>query len=83
MDKQPMIEKYGPRYQGLLWKELLFFKFIGALRERQDKYLVTERGMYYWVIMMREFFIGVNNFRSQMRGKIQDEWEVITRMDKS
>jgi hypothetical protein len=46
-------------------------------------YLVTERGMYYWVIMMREFFIGVNNFRSQMRKNIQDEWEVITRMDKS
>jgi len=83
MDKQTMIEKYGPRYQGRLWKELLFFKFIGALKERRDMYLVTERGMYYWVIMMREFFIGVNNFRSQMRGKIQDEWEVITRMDKS
>ena len=83
MDKQPLVEKYGPGYERLLWKEQLFFKFIGALKERQDMYLVTERGMYYWVIMMREFFIGVNNFRSQMREKIKDEWEVITRMDKS
>jgi coproporphyrinogen III oxidase-like Fe-S oxidoreductase len=83
LDRQPMIDKYGPDCRRLLWKELFFFKLIGALKEREDMYLITERGMYYWVIMMREFFIGVNNFRSQMRAKVHDEWQVIERIDKS
>jgi hypothetical protein len=39
--------------------------------------------MYYWVIMMREFFIGVNNFRTQMRSRVHDEWEVIEQVNSS
>jgi hypothetical protein len=29
--------------------------------------------MYYWVVMMREFFTGVNRFREQMRLNIRRE----------
>jgi len=33
----------------------------------------TTSGMYFWVIMMREFFIGVNNFRDISRSRINEE----------
>jgi len=56
-----------PRY---LWMEILFFEFLGAIQTRTDSILLTSKGLYYWVIMMREFFIGVNNFRDHCRNKI-------------
>ncbi len=67
MDKEAMREKYGEAYHRLLWKELLLFKTLGALRETEQDYRLTRGGMYYWVLMMREFFTGVNGFRAQMR----------------
>jgi coproporphyrinogen III oxidase-like Fe-S oxidoreductase len=81
LDRRAMMDKYGPRCRLLLWKELLLFRLIGALGETEDAFEVTDHGMYYWVIMMREFFIGVNNFRTQMRSRVHDEWEVLSRMD--
>jgi menaquinone C8-methyltransferase len=71
---------HGPSFHKKLWKELTVFKLLGALKETKDELLLTERGMYYWVIMMREFFIGVNNFRSQMRAQIHDEWKTMEKV---
>lgn len=81
MNKSDICMKHGPDFQRKLWKELLGFRLIGALRETENEFQVTEKGMYYWVLMMREFFIGVNNLRKQMRSRIHDEWEVINRLD--
>jgi menaquinone C8-methyltransferase len=53
-----------------LWPEILFFRLFGGLKRRGDKLVLTEKGRYYWVIMMREFFIGVNNFRDYCRSRI-------------
>jgi coproporphyrinogen III oxidase-like Fe-S oxidoreductase len=78
LDRQAMMKKYGPGCRRLLWKELLIFKLIGAIRETPDEFLVTQPGTYLWVVMMREFFIGVNNFRTQMRARVHDEWEVLS-----
>jgi hypothetical protein len=33
--------------------------------------------MYYWVVMMREFFTGVNRFREQMRLNIRRELDAV------
>jgi menaquinone C8-methyltransferase len=71
---------HGPSFHRKLWKELTAFKLLGALKETQDELLLTDKGMYYWVIMMREFFIGVNNFRSQMRTQIHDEWKTLEKV---
>ncbi len=43
--------------------KLLFFVLTRALRQKDGWLYLTRKGQYYWVIMMREFFIGVNNFR--------------------
>jgi coproporphyrinogen III oxidase-like Fe-S oxidoreductase len=66
--KSAMRRKYGAGFTRLIRKELLLFKGLGALRETDEAYRLTRQGRYYWVMMMREFFIAVNNFRAQMRG---------------
>jgi hypothetical protein len=43
------------------------------VRDTGSRLELTERGMYYWVVMMREFFTGVNLFREQMRLNIRRE----------
>ena len=78
MDKTLMQRKYGPGYTRLIRKELLFFRSLGALQETGEGYRLTREGRYYWVMMMREFFIAVNNFRTQMRG-LAERYEQSTR----
>ncbi len=73
LDKKAMQAKYGRRFFRVLWKEFLGLRLVGALEDHGDHYGLTDRGMYYWVVMMREFFIGVNNFREQMRSHIKEE----------
>lgn len=60
--------KYGISTVSMLLPEILFFKTLGALKKEKSKLSLTKKGLYYWVIMMREFFIGVNNFRDFLRG---------------
>lgn len=63
-------KKFQGNFNRYLWMEILFFEFVGAIQTRTDSILLTSKGLYYWVIMMREFFIGVNNFRDHCRDKI-------------
>ncbi len=70
MDKTFMSDKYGPNYRRALSTGLLLFKLLGALVETDQEYRVTPEGRYYWVLMMREFFMGVNRLRDQMRTQI-------------
>ena len=74
MDVAAMERKYGGEFQRKLWKEFLFFRTVGALKAGAGQYRLTKRGMYYWVIMMREFLMGVNNFREDMRQHIRAEF---------
>jgi menaquinone C8-methyltransferase len=73
LDKEFVRRKYGPRFERRLRREIAFFRAIGALRDTGSHLTLTERGMYYWVVMMREFFTGVNRFREQMRLNIRRE----------
>ena len=59
-------DKYGGSVDRALWKELLFFRMSGASKRRPGSSQVLElspKGYYFLVILMREFFTGVNNFR--------------------
>ncbi len=53
-----------------LWPEILFFRLAGGLKKSGDTLYLTKKGQYYWVLMMREFFIGVNNFRDYCRAEM-------------
>jgi coproporphyrinogen III oxidase-like Fe-S oxidoreductase len=58
--------KYGSVYR-YLWADIAAFVAAGGLRRQSGKLQLTERGCYYWVILMREFFTAVNNFRDFCR----------------
>ena len=55
-------EKYGGSLR-LLWPDILAFFLAGGLSWKNPEIVLSPRGRYYWVILMREFFIAVNNFR--------------------
>jgi menaquinone C8-methyltransferase len=62
-------EKYGGVFYRVLWPDILAFSLAGGLRYGAPHLHLTKRGYYMWVIMMREFFIAVNNFRDFCRMK--------------
>jgi coproporphyrinogen III oxidase-like Fe-S oxidoreductase len=60
-------KKYEGNVFRHLWYVILAFRLAGDLRYWDDQFFVTDRGRYHWVIMMREFFTAVNNFRDFCR----------------
>ena len=70
LDVSALRKKYGGRFYRYLWPDLLAFVLTGNLRYRPPYLYLTKRGYYTWLIMMREFFIAVNNFRDFCRAKI-------------
>jgi len=75
LDRRQLRRKYGRLFERALWKEITLFRLLDGLRFDGNQMRLTPRGMYYWVIMMREFFIGVNNFRDISRSKINEGQE--------
>ena len=67
MDLPALQEKYNGRFCLSLWPDILAFFLIGGLAYHKPHLYLTKRGHYMWVIMMREFFIAVNNFRDFCR----------------
>ena len=63
-------KKYEGRFLRLLWPDLLAFSLIGALSWQRPDIVLTKRGRYAWVVLMREFFTAVNNFRDFCREQI-------------
>jgi hypothetical protein len=66
LDLGHLDKKYGASVKRKLWKELLFFRLNRAVERRPGPPRVirlSRRGYYFLVILMREFFAGVNNFR--------------------
>ncbi len=60
-------EKFDGEFSKSLLKELSLFKLMGAIVNENGFVRLTRKGQYFWVIMMREFFTGVNNFRDICR----------------
>jgi menaquinone C8-methyltransferase len=62
-------QKYRGEVFHYLWFDILAFLLAGGLRYRHPCFFLTKKGRYQWVIMMREFFISVNNFRDFCRAQ--------------
>lgn len=60
-------DKYEGRFAKTIWKEMGAFQAVRAFRYFSPYLRLTPWGRYLWVIMMREFFIAVNNFRDYCR----------------
>ena len=54
-------------------RDLIALRMLGAIRNCDGRLQLTDRGYYIWVIMMREFFTGVNKLREEMRHNISQE----------
>ena len=64
MDLDAVSKKRGVNAALWLLPEILFFKLIGGIEGNK---IIKVKNRYYWVIMMREFFTSVNNFRDYCR----------------
>ena len=73
LDKLAAERRFGNGFQRTLWPELSTLRLIGAVRDSGVQLTLTKRGYYLWVMLMREFFTGVNNLRDQMRHNIPRE----------
>ena len=69
--------RFDGEFRRALRNELAGLKLIGAIRKDGMQLHLTERGYYLWVVMMREFFAGVNNLRDDMRLNISEERSIL------
>jgi coproporphyrinogen III oxidase-like Fe-S oxidoreductase len=74
LDITALQEKYNGKFLNTLWKEIAAFEIVRAFRYFPPYLHLTPRGRYLWVIMMREFFIAVNNFRDYCRKQASLEY---------
>lgn len=70
LDLDELQSKNGVNPYRYLWTEILFFRLVGGLEKEGNLLKLTKKGQYFWVLMMREFFIGVNNFRDYCRREL-------------
>lgn len=65
-----MKEKYGSHFWLYLSRELLFLLVTRSITFRDNKIVLTPKGRYYWLILMRTFFSIMDDYR-QMRIDLQ------------
>jgi coproporphyrinogen III oxidase-like Fe-S oxidoreductase len=61
----------GQNYKKALWLEMLLLKLSRSVKESDSVIELTDRGKYYWVIAMREFFIAVDTMRDYCRQMVE------------
>lgn len=74
LDKQQFLRDFGCTVEQGLPLEMDFMKMSGAFDTNDENELtLTPKGRYLMVVMMRQFFIGVNNLRDQARQALTGE----------
>ena len=61
---------FGEEINEALSKELLLLKFSKAIKETKDSITTTEFGSYLFMVMMKEFYMGMDYIRANERKKI-------------
>jgi len=74
LDKRQWQRDFGCSVATGVPAEYAFFKAAGAFAsEDEEQILLTAKGRYLMVALMREFFIGVNKVRDQARAALVGE----------
>ncbi len=74
LDKRQFKADFGCSVERGLPVEMSFMTAAGAFATNNDEELtLTPKGRYLTVVMMRQFFIGVNNLRDQARAALPGE----------
>jgi hypothetical protein len=71
LDNAAFQKAFGRPYTRELFFETLLLRLARAIRETDSTIQLTDRGRYYWVMAMREFFIAVDTMRDACRGQLQ------------
>lgn len=82
LDKKKFLDDFGTPVEAGLWKEMAFMGLMGAIDHNGDKILelLPER-RYLMVVMMREFFTGVNTVREQARRSLSPQEQLMCLSD--
>ncbi|MBI4926128.1 MAG: coproporphyrinogen III oxidase family protein [Anaerolineae bacterium] len=68
LDRMAWLKTFGLSVETCLPLEITFFNANGAFAEYNEQYItLSPRGRYLLVVMMREFFSGINRIRDQAR----------------
>ena len=74
LDKAQFEQDFGCTVERGLAMEMLFMKLNGAFEIDNDRELrLSKKGRYLMVVMMRQFFVGVNTLRDQSRASLTGE----------
>lgn len=74
LDKRAWFRDFECTVEAGLPVEMAFMKLSGAFdKDSDDEITLTAKGRYLLVVMMRQFFIGVNNLRDQARAALPGE----------
>lgn len=74
LDKRQFRKDFGVSVEAGLPVEMAFMRACGAFAiDNSDELTLTPKGRYLVVVMMRQFFIGVNNLRDQARAALTGE----------
>jgi menaquinone C8-methyltransferase len=71
LDLSALNTKYGMDISRYIWPEIFFFRLVNGIKKEGNILKLTPHGQYYWFVMMREFFVAVNNFRDYCRARIK------------
>lgn len=74
LDRAWALRHFGPRFFRKLWGELRTLEWLGAARRDREGWQLTDRGMYWLMLMMSAFFESVSDFRDAMRAHVRHEW---------
>lgn len=73
LDREWARRRHGRAFFRKLWGELRTLELCGAARRDAAGWRLTERGMYWLMLMMSEFFESVNTYRDAMREHVHEE----------
>jgi len=74
LDKRVFESDFGTPIEHALPIEIAYMRSAGAFAiDNSEQFVLTEKGRYLLVAMMREFFISVNNLRDQARNALSGD----------
>jgi coproporphyrinogen III oxidase-like Fe-S oxidoreductase len=73
LDREWALRRHGPGFFCTVWGELRTLELLGAAQRDARGWRLTDRGMYWLMLMMSEFFGSVNGYRDAMRAHVQTE----------
>jgi hypothetical protein len=73
LDREWAVRRFGSSFFRRVWGELRTLELLGAARRDERGWQLTERGMYWLLLMMCAFFESVAEYREAMRAHISEE----------